>query len=218
MQADEMMIGPLRNEYWRPIQVVSALPLRDTQGPDSAEIIRYGRVRSPFGAADLAWSGQGICALTFGAEVDPESLAVQCGHGSAVRMRADQHAAAELGKAIFDSQRGSAPVRIDLRGTAFQLRVWDQLLRIPAGMVSSYGQLAAAIGQPAAARAVGSAVAKNRIGWLVPCHRVIRQDGRIGGYRWGQARKKKMLSWESGALSDRTAGALPEGANSSLAG
>jgi AraC family transcriptional regulator of adaptative response/methylated-DNA-[protein]-cysteine methyltransferase len=91
------------------------------------------------------------------------------------------------------------PLTVFVKGTDFQLRVWRALLRIPSGRLTTYGQLAAAIGAPSAARAVGSAVGSNELAWLIPCHRVIRQTGAAGEYRWGAVRKKAMLAWEATA-------------------
>jgi AraC family transcriptional regulator of adaptative response/methylated-DNA-[protein]-cysteine methyltransferase len=91
------------------------------------------------------------------------------------------------------------PLTVFVKGTDFQLRVWRALLRIPSGRLTTYGQLAAAIGAPSAARAVGSAVGSNELAWLIPCHRVIRQTGAAGEYRWGAVRKRAMLAWEASA-------------------
>jgi len=84
-----------------------------------------------------------------------------------------------------------------VKGTPFQTQVWRALLRIPAGATTTYGQLAAALGQPHAARAVGTACKVNPIAFLIPCHRVIRETGALGGYRWGLVRKRAMLAWEA---------------------
>ncbi len=84
-----------------------------------------------------------------------------------------------------------------MRGTAFQLKVWEALLRIPEGQLVSYDQLAGAIGQPTASRAVGTAIGSNPIGYLIPCHRVIKKTGLFGQYRWGADRKQAMLGWEA---------------------
>jgi AraC family transcriptional regulator of adaptative response/methylated-DNA-[protein]-cysteine methyltransferase len=85
---------------------------------------------------------------------------------------------------------------LDLSGTPFQRSVWQELLKIPKGSLSTYGKIAAQLGMPGASRAVGSAVGANRISWIIPCHRVIRSDGGLGGYRWGTERKQAMLAWE----------------------
>jgi AraC family transcriptional regulator of adaptative response/methylated-DNA-[protein]-cysteine methyltransferase len=92
---------------------------------------------------------------------------------------------------------GQRQVNLLLKGTNFQLKVWEALLRIPAGAAATYEDVAHAIGQPGAARAVGGAVGANNIAYLIPCHRVIRKSGVIQDYRWGATRKKAMLGWES---------------------
>ena len=88
-------------------------------------------------------------------------------------------------------------MRAFVRGTAFQVRVWRALLEVKPGTLTSYGRLATAIAQPAAARAVGTAVGQNPLAYLIPCHRVIRETGVVGNYRWGPIRKRAMIAWES---------------------
>jgi AraC family transcriptional regulator of adaptative response/methylated-DNA-[protein]-cysteine methyltransferase len=95
----------------------------------------------------------------------------------------------------------AADLPLDIQGTQFQLKVWKALLRIPPGAVASYGEVARQIGRPRAVRAVASACAANRIAVFIPCHRVIRGDGSLGGYRWGLARKRALLDRERGARS-----------------
>jgi AraC family transcriptional regulator of adaptative response/methylated-DNA-[protein]-cysteine methyltransferase len=98
----------------------------------------------------------------------------------------------------WDGQtRGAGPLRAYVRGSEFQVRVWRALLRIEPGTLVSYGALAGALGHASAARAVGSAVAKNSIAVLIPCHRVIRETGVLGEYRWGRERKRALLAWET---------------------
>jgi len=104
-----------------------------------------------------------------------------------------------LARQLFAEVPNSAKHRFSLyvRGTPFQVQVWRALLEIPAGEVSTYSEIATAIGRPTATRAVASAVGDNPIAWLIPCHRVIRKGGYLGGYRWGLPRKKVMLAWEA---------------------
>jgi AraC family transcriptional regulator of adaptative response/methylated-DNA-[protein]-cysteine methyltransferase len=90
-------------------------------------------------------------------------------------------------------------LRAFVQGTPFQLRVWRALVQIPAGQVTTYGRLAETVGNPSAARAVGSAVGANSIAYLIPCHRVIRETGVIGEYRWGETRKRALVAWENAA-------------------
>lgn len=159
-----------------------------------------GVAETPFGAAVIGESPRGICHLSFFDEADSlfGSLRADWPHASVTRNDAT---AAQLAARIFSPtpQPGARPLRALVRGTAFQVSVWRALLRIPRGSVVTYGRLAAVIGQPAAARAVGTAVGSNAISYLIPCHRVIRETGVIGGYRWSPTRKRAMLAWESAA-------------------
>ena len=105
-----------------------------------------------------------------------------------------------LVKQIFSSPAElthEVPLNLYLSGTNFQIKVWQALLNIPPGLVTSYDTIAELIGQPKAVRAIGGATAHNPIGFLIPCHRVIRKVGEFGGYRWGTARKKAILGWEA---------------------
>jgi AraC family transcriptional regulator of adaptative response/methylated-DNA-[protein]-cysteine methyltransferase len=116
------------------------------------------------------------------------------------RLQRDDAAAAGIIERIFQPAGDGnprAPLRAFVKGTAFQVRVWRALMQVPPGRLISYGQLAAAVGNPNAARAVGSAVGQNCIAYLVPCHRVIRDTGVVGEYRWGRTRKRALLAWES---------------------
>jgi AraC family transcriptional regulator of adaptative response/methylated-DNA-[protein]-cysteine methyltransferase len=91
-------------------------------------------------------------------------------------------------------------ILLDIRGTEFQIKVWEALLKIPSGNIVSYQNIAAMVGKPRASRAVGSAIGKNLIAYMIPCHRVIRETGVIGEYRWGSARKSSIIGWESAQL------------------
>jgi AraC family transcriptional regulator of adaptative response/methylated-DNA-[protein]-cysteine methyltransferase len=148
-------------------------------------------------------SPRGICHFSF---VDSENLdgafaALQSDWPKA-RLHRDDAFATRLGARIFTrgvNARAPSPLRVLVHGTAFQVRVWRALLNVPSGTLVSYGSLAAALNQPAAARAVGSAVGQNSLAYLIPCHRVIRETGIIGGYRWGSVRKRALMAWESSA-------------------
>ncbi len=163
--------------------------------------IAHGFHDSPFGRCLLARTERGICALSFveqGAEAEAvEELRARWSGAELVEDPAETVAAAAR---IF--QGGAGPLSLHLRGTNFQLRVWEALLHIPAGHLVSYGELAEGLGCPGASRAVGSAVARNPVGWLIPCHRVIRGLGVLGGYRWGTARKRAMLGWEAARVEE----------------
>lgn len=165
--------------------------------------LTFGFALTPFGRCLLARSPRGICHLSF---VDDrnEATATTRLHDDWPRahLHRDDVAATALARRIFSPEARAlpgSPLPVLVAGTAFQVRVWRALLRIPAGRLTTYGRLAATVGHPAAARAVGTAVGRNPVAWLIPCHRVIRETGAIGGYRWGTLRKQAMLAWE-GAL------------------
>jgi AraC family transcriptional regulator of adaptative response/methylated-DNA-[protein]-cysteine methyltransferase len=162
--------------------------------------ISFGFYASPFGWALIAFTARGICALRFveraderdAAELLREQWAQAC-------LTLDPIRADELGQRIFGplSARTGKPLALLVKGTNFQLQVWRALLEIPAGALASYGDIAARIGSPRSARAVGAAVGANSVAYLIPCHRVIRETGHLGGYRWGAARKAAILGWEA---------------------
>jgi AraC family transcriptional regulator of adaptative response/methylated-DNA-[protein]-cysteine methyltransferase len=113
------------------------------------------------------------------------------------RLVADQEATGVLVGQLFGGAAADAAPKLLLKGTNFQVKVWSALLRVPPGRVVSYLDLASAIGQPRAVRPVANALAHNPVGYLVPCHRVIRATGALGDYRWGQTRRRALLAWES---------------------
>ncbi len=154
---------------------------------------------TPFGAAFIALSSRGICTLQFIEDDDPTKCLEQLqAQWPMARLLADDgsHTAAVMA-AVFNAQcRTDRPLTLWLRGTNFQINVWKALLQIPQGSALSYRQLAGRIQRPTAARAVGQAVGANPVAFLIPCHRVVRGDGALGGYRWGEQRKAAMQSWE----------------------
>ena len=164
--------------------------------------IAAGFARSPFGTCLVAEGPRGICHLAFVASADgtTEWAALQEAWPQADLQRDDARARQLAGR-IFarPGVDASRPLRAFVRGTAFQLRVWRALLQLQPGTLISYGDLAVAIGHPSAARAVGTAIGRNPLAFLIPCHRVIRETGVVGDYRWGRTRKRAMLAWESGS-------------------
>lgn len=166
--------------------------------------IVYGRAASPFGDCLIAATARGVCHLEF-VEPDADALvprALLAQWPAAQYTRDDERAAALLAPVFRQAAQpaGSAPLQAYVTGTAFQLRVWRALLRVPPGTLVTYKAIAAAIGAPRSARAVGNAVGSNPLAFLIPCHRVIRDTGIVGGYRWGATRKRAMLAWESARL------------------
>ena len=164
-------------------------------------VIEAGFAPSPFGDCLIAVSPRGICHLSFAQEGQSREDALRALHleWPAAQWRRDDAVATRLIPLLFASGKVVAhaqPLRLLVRGSTFQVRVWRALLQIPEGELVSYGGLASALGAPSAARAVGSAVARNSIACLIPCHRVIRETGVVGEYRWGHERKRALLAWE----------------------
>ncbi|MFN8495305.1 MAG: methylated-DNA--[protein]-cysteine S-methyltransferase [Caldilineaceae bacterium] len=166
--------------------------------------INYGRHATPFGDCLLAATERGICLLTFlDAETDWNTAVGELqAHWQEATLVENAQQTQSLVEQIFPSQPTSErrTVHLLLRGTNFQIKVWDALLKIPPGSVASYEDVAQLIGQPGAARAVGGAVGANHIAYLIPCHRVIRKSGVIQDYRWGPTRKKAILGWEAAKM------------------
>jgi AraC family transcriptional regulator of adaptative response/methylated-DNA-[protein]-cysteine methyltransferase len=165
--------------------------------------IAYGVHPSPFGKCLIAVTERGLCSLRFVDEADPDaSLRDLRRSWPRARFREDRARTAAMIRSAFDSPAGQkrAPIPLLLKGTNFQIKVWEALLLIPPGSVTSYHRLAQAIGNPSASRAVGSAVGSNPIAYLIPCHRVILSTGAFGNYRYGPIRKKAILGWEQAQL------------------
>ena len=161
-------------------------------------VIRYGVHDSPFGPVAIGLTDRGICWLGFAGDTsDPAAtLAAEWAEATLVR---DDAAVARIAKRLFEGGRSASDLPpLLLRGTNFQVKVWQALLRIPPGHVASYQQVANAIGSPAAVRAVGQAVGHNPVAVIIPCHRVIRKSGALHNYRWGEPRKRALLAWEAG--------------------
>lgn len=168
--------------------------------------IYYGFHTTPFGACLVAMTARGVCALSFvgaaGAAAEVAALAARWPAATLVPDAAQTAGVAAQLFAPLGGQSATAPtsrtpIRLLLAGTNFQVKVWEALLRVPVGCVTTYAEVAGAVGQPTASRAVGSAVGANPIAYLIPCHRVIRRTGVIKDYRWGSTRKKAMLGWEA---------------------
>jgi len=160
--------------------------------------IRYGIHPTPFGKCLIATTDRGICHLSFVQTSEGDAIDNLVADWKQARMIEDHQATIHLIEPIFDlrySHRGK-PLNIHLRGTNFQLKVWEALLQIPMGEVTTYAGIASRIGNPGATRAVGTAVGHNPIAVLIPCHRVIRKVGDFGNYRYGALRKKALLARE----------------------
>jgi AraC family transcriptional regulator, regulatory protein of adaptative response / methylated-DNA-[protein]-cysteine methyltransferase len=167
--------------------------------------IAYGFHPSPFGEALVMATPRGICGLAFVNEDACEERADTLRDMKRRWPKASFHDQPQVTQTMADDIFGRArtanankDVRIVLIGSDFEVRVWKTLLKIPIGRAVSYQQIASHLGQPTAARAVGSAVGRNPISFVVPCHRVMRGDGTLGGYHWGLTRKRALIGWETG--------------------
>lgn len=164
--------------------------------------IDYVVARTSLGNLLVAATERGVCAVTLGDDTAKLEAALTAEYPAAARERVTAPSSA-LGSwvaeivACLDGERPGTDIPLDLQASAFQWKVWRELQKIPAGETRSYTQVAAAIGSPKAVRAVAGACARNRVALVIPCHRVVRQNGGLGGYRWGLERKRQLIERES---------------------
>ena len=158
--------------------------------------IHYGIHPTPFGQCLIGATERGICHLGFVQTSEGEAVDGLVQNWKNATMIEDYRSTAPLIAPIFDIRHRGKPLNLHLRGTNFQLKVWEALLQIPAGRVTTYEGVASQIGKPTAMRAVGTAIGHNPIAILIPCHRVIRKVGDFGNYRYGSPRKKALLARE----------------------
>ncbi|SFZ98610.1 ADA regulatory protein / Methylated-DNA--protein-cysteine methyltransferase [hydrothermal vent metagenome] len=159
--------------------------------------IDYAVHDTPFGEIFIAITKYGICKLSFIEESYERELTTLAYEWENATMTYSKLLTKPAVEAIFNiDKRKEYPLSVLLSGTNFQIDVWKALLELPSASLSSYGDIAKKIGKPKAHRAVGTAIGKNPIAFLIPCHRVIQQSGKLGGYRWGETRKHAMHAWE----------------------
>lgn len=162
--------------------------------------IGHATVSTRFGPALALATDRGLCGLAFTADIGAEAaLADLRARWPRADHRHDPARVTPLAEAALD-QGTVAAAPLHLIGAPFQIKVWEALLAIPPGHVTTYAEIARAIGHPAASRAVGTAVGRNPVGWLIPCHRALRKSGGLGGYHWGLPVKRAMLAWEAARL------------------
>jgi AraC family transcriptional regulator, regulatory protein of adaptative response / methylated-DNA-[protein]-cysteine methyltransferase len=172
--------------------------------------LSYGFHASAFGDALVMVTDRGLAGLAFvnedAGQTRAEALLDMTMRWPRAVFKQAPTVTAPFARDVFDAHtwRQENPLRVVMIGTDFEVRVWETLLRIPIGRAVSYADIARHIGQPTASRAVGSAVGRNPISFVVPCHRVLRGDGTLGGYHWGLTRKRALIGWETGRLSSST--------------
>ncbi len=166
----------------------------------------YGFHDCPFGEALVLATERGVAGVAFvnedTGETRSQALADMTRRWPQATFKEAPQQTEQHARRIFDPAKWTAeqPVRLILIGTDFEVRVWEALLKIPMGRAVSYADIARHLGQPTASRAVGTAVGRNPISFVVPCHRVLRGDGNLGGYHWGLTRKKALIGWETGRV------------------
>jgi AraC family transcriptional regulator, regulatory protein of adaptative response / methylated-DNA-[protein]-cysteine methyltransferase len=157
-------------------------------------VIRWGLLPTPFGEALAMATDRGLCGLAFTEETGPDaSFADMAGRWPNAAFVRDDAAVVPLAQSAMGGTGG----QLHLIGAPFQIKVWEALLSVPSGHVTTYSELAGAVGHPKAVRAVGTAVGRNPISFLIPCHRALRKTGALGGYHWGLPVKRAMLAWEA---------------------
>ena len=189
------------------IVTIQALTPGELKSRGAGVEIRHGIAATPFGTAFLADTARGLLQLAFldDASADAAIEALRADWPRAVLLRDDAHAQALASRIWRWRAADDASLRLAPAGTNFQVRVWEALLELGSRTTLCYGELAAAIGAPEKTRAVANAVGANPIAWLIPCHHVLRKSGALGGYRWGEARKRAILAWEGLTRADPVA-------------
>ncbi len=162
--------------------------------------LEYGSAETPFGLALLGWTARGLCHLAFYDGSGNAALTELRMLWPLAELVENNRGAQEMCSKIFPTEPTSGRLHLLLKGTNFQIKVWEALLNTQSGQLLSYGQLARLMDSPNAQRAVGSAVGANKIGFLIPCHRVIRESGDSGQYRWGNERKQAIQVWEANQI------------------
>ena len=163
--------------------------------------IFYGFHPSPFGIALAMVTEHGLCGMSFNDGGDDQAaFKDMTSRWPNAQYTEDSARTAPIVARIFGNIKDNQPIRITMIGSDFEISVWETLLKIPMGKAVAYGDIAASIGRPKAARAVGAAVGRNPISFVVPCHRALGKSGALTGYHWGLTRKKAILGWEAGKL------------------
>ncbi|HVJ40723.1 MAG TPA: methylated-DNA--[protein]-cysteine S-methyltransferase [Dongiaceae bacterium] len=191
--------GSSSRVYERADAALGMTPASYARGGRGARIT-YGIADCPLGRILVAATERGLCRVVLGDNAESLIGQLRAEFPAAADLRRDDETVAAYIDELMRRMAGELPhaaLPLDIRATAFQQRVWSELSRIPAGQTRSYGEIAAAIGQPGAAQAVGQACGSNPVALAIPCHRALRNDGKLGGYAWGIERKQALISAES---------------------
>ncbi|MDT8398122.1 MAG: methylated-DNA--[protein]-cysteine S-methyltransferase [Pseudomonadales bacterium] len=198
MASENLGLSSASRLYDHFVQLEAVTPGEYRLGGAGLKLV-YGWHDTPFGRAFIALTPRGICNFCFVTDQDrQEPLRALHKKWPQAHLEENTERTAAVIRRMFSADTAPGrPLSVHVSGTNFQINVWKALLQIPPGRVVSYAQVARAIGRPRAARAVGLAAGANPVAWLIPCHRVIQQSGRLGGYRWGECRKHAIHAWES---------------------
>ena len=172
----------------------------ELKGGGEGVMIQYGVCSTPFGEAVLGWTLRGICYLQFIKNTQKTVIDELYRQWPNASITPNREEAVQMGNDIFSSSLERGKIHLLLKGTNFQIKVWEALINTHSSQQLSYSQVSQLIDSPKASRAVGTALANNTIAYLIPCHRVIKNNGEIGNYRWGTERKTAMLAWEQASL------------------
>ena len=177
--------------------IINSMTPKQSEGGYVGLQICYNFTESSFGTVMIATTEQGLCSLAFEDNEQQGLKKLQAKFPNAT-LRKDKNSCKNLIARIFQKEKpDSRTIKLHLSASLFQIKVWNALLKIPHGKLSTYGQIAESIGQPKTSRAVGTAIGRNPIAFIIPCHRVIRKTGEIGGYMWGIKRKQEIIAWET---------------------
>lgn len=194
----------MNKHYPYPAVQIDTITAEKYRKTGAGMILQYDFLNTPFGECLVGTIGNRICAMDFCDNNPEELLLILQQKWPRSEMFREQNIVQNLLKGLFQKPSPiSSPIPLLLQGTPFQLDVWRALTEVPFGATTSYSQLAAAVGRPAAVRAVGTAVGKNPVSFIVPCHRIVRNTGEIGQYHWGPERKAAIIEWEKKQRSSR---------------
>ena len=197
----ELFMGTDFRTGHHPVLSITMEENADGHSIEQERKIIHGEAHTKFGPVFLAASDAGICRASFGCTRESEMEALHI-HFPEFHFETGYHPTFDLFLSVLneDFPASGLHIPVHLRGTSFQLSVWRALTDIPFGQRMTYAELAQSMGRPDAVRAVGTAIGRNPVAWLIPCHRVVHTGGRIGHYMWGPERKREMLEWEAGVF------------------
>lgn len=181
----------------KPAVEIASIPPQDSKLKGEGITFAYGYTDTPFGECFVAGTQDGICTFQFCDGNQEELITEMKKEWSRASFTRDNALAHDTVQKAFFPRAKDVPLKLWLKGTPFQFKVWRSLLDIPCGTVISYSKLAQLIGNPNAIRAAASAVARNPVGFIIPCHRIVRNDGTIGQYHWTPERKAAIIEWEA---------------------